>query len=170
MGANSAVVLAVVLSSFVQAREGREYKAWASCKPGTWIKTRMEVERGGDVAVAEMTTSLVEVTKEKVVLEQSGKMTSRGKTVEIPAQKVEPGPKDVEGGKLLKQGDEELEVDGKKLKCHFEETEVEDKGVKSLYKVWRNSTVPGGMVRTEIRPAGAPAATTRIMTLQWEKK
>jgi hypothetical protein len=170
MSGRIAGAVAYILVSFVQAREGREYKAWASCKPGSWVKARLEIDRGEATAVAETTATLLEVTKEKAVLEQTGTMTSKGKTVDMPKQKLEPGIKDVEAGKMLKQGDEDLEVDGKKLKCHWEETEVDENGLKSTYRVWRNATVPGGMVRTEIRSGGAPAASTRIVVLKWEKK
>lgn len=170
MSAKAILALGILLSPLLQAKEGREYKAWATCKPGTWVKSRLEIDRGGETVVAETTSTLVEVTKEKAILEQTGKVTSKGKTTDLPKQTIEPGAKDAEAGKLLKQGDEELTVDGKKLKCHWEETEVEENGAKSVYKLWRNPTVPGGTVRTEVRAAGAAAAGTRIMTLQWEKK
>jgi hypothetical protein len=50
--------------------------------------------------------------------------------------------------KKLGEGDEDVEVAGKKLKCHWVEYEMDSGGGKMKSKVWTSDAVPGGTVKT----------------------
>ncbi len=105
-----------------------EYKSWAQYKPGTSIVTRLTVELSGATKVTTTTTTLVEVTKDEVVVESTGVITEDGREVKlspkrsaIPQQvnSLPPSPKESakkvgpfeEGKKKVKVGDTEFECE-----------------------------------------------------------
>jgi hypothetical protein len=45
------------------------------------------------------------------------------------------------------EGDEELEVDGKKIPCHWESSEIKAGDETSVSKLWWSDKVPGGTVK-----------------------
>jgi hypothetical protein len=168
------LVIVLLSSSLVLAQvkgpENPEYKSWSGCKVGTWVKLKTEMDRNGVTVVAEQTTTLVEIAPKKLTVEQSGTATVKGKMSKLPVQKIDLAPDDPSTRNVIKQGDEELTVNGKKLKCHWEEIESEDASGKVLSKLWNCPEVPGSVVKMEMRTAGAAATSIRIDLLEWEKK
>lgn len=153
----------------VQEVDNLQYKYWANCKPGSWVKMKMEMEIGGQKGDSEMTYKLLEVKPDMVIVEVSGKSKFGGQEYPVAPQKQEFKAKEpADKTKIEKEGDEEIEVAGKKLKCHWYqfsnkvgETETKGKG-------WMSMDIPGGMAKGEMKPSGT---TTILMTaLEWEKK
>jgi hypothetical protein len=164
------ILIAGATLAAAQAQENREYKAWSTCRAGTWVKLKTEMDRNGVTVVAEQTTTLLEIAPKKLTVEQSGTAVVKGKTNKLPVQKIELTPDDPTVGKVLKQGDEVLTVNGKKLKCHWEEIETEDQGAKMLSRLWTCPDVPGALVKMEVRAEGAAAPSIKMALLEWEKK
>ena len=153
-----------------QEVENLQYKYWSNCKPGSWVKMRMEMEAGGQKVDSEITYKLLELKDDMVVIEATGKSKLGGQEILVPVQKQEIKAKEpADKTKIEKEGDEEIEVAGKKLKCHWYQFsnkvgEAETKG-----KGWMSMDIPGGMAKGEMTPSGAVKLIT-MTALEWEKK
>jgi len=152
-----------------------DYKNWASCGVGSWTTMKMETEAGGNKTEMEQTHKLVEKTDAKCVVETSGKMIMAGNAIDLPANKRDIPAKVKKGsdeGKKpdTKEGDEEIEVGGKKLKCHWVETTMENAGTKTWTKVWMNDTIPGRLAKIESKSEGAASSNMKMWATGWEKK
>jgi hypothetical protein len=159
------MAIAAVLT-LAQDNENPEYKRWASFKVGSWVKMRSEIVTEGNKMElpVETTFTLLEVDDKKVVVEELTVNTLQPKD----------SPKQEKGRKRtyqatrkqkdeMKEGDEELEVAGKKIACHW----IEIKASAGTVKAWTSADVPG-MVRLEI---GLPSKSIqRLTATSWEKK
>jgi hypothetical protein len=144
-----------------------QYKAWSKCKPGAFVKFKMTTEVAGTKTESEMTTKLVELSAEKAVVETAmvfGGNALPGAKQEIPAKikKVE-GQANVE---KPKEGEEEIEVAGKKVKAKWVESTIDAGGTKTVSKVWMSDEVPGGTVKVETK---GPASTSMV-AVEWKKE
>jgi hypothetical protein len=158
------------VASAPQGKDNPEFAYWSNCKVGSWVKMKLDVIQGGQKIEAELTVKLLELTAEKAVLERSGKVTTLGKTVEMPADKDEVKAKVDEPDKIVKEGDEEVEVAGKKLKCHWVEVAKTEEGAKVHSKAWMTKEIPGGVAKMESKPEGAKEPSQKFVALSWEKK
>ena len=154
-----------------QEKESPEYEYWASCKPGSWVKTRMEYENQGQKMEFEAVTRLLEVSPEKVSVETLRRMRNGDRMVDSAPQRTEYKCKEPQKGKTLSERDEEITVAGKTLKCRYYEIETEtpDKKGKTTVKAWMTKEIPGGAAKSEV---SSPQFKTpiRITALEWEKK
>ena len=107
-------VLIVFLA--VPQSKNPEYDRWAGCKVGSWVKFRMENTDKDGTLVLLFTYTLKDLTLEKAVLEL--KTSSEGKADDIDKEEI-PSGRDQHPLKVEAEGDEEVEVAGKKLKCHW---------------------------------------------------
>jgi len=65
-----------------------------------------------------------------------------------------------------KEGDEEIEVKGKKYKCHWYEWTTKGDGETTTHKLWQSSEVPGGTVkRTNITKKGEKVTAEGTITV-----
>jgi len=136
-----------------------EYKAWASFKPGSTITYK--VQMAGSDATGDQKSTLKSVGDAEVVVEQ----TSKSGTIErkIPA-KVSPAD-----SKKLGEGEEEIEIAGKKMATRWMEVEKPGpSGKKMTVKYWAVEDIPGRAVRIEMTSGGAKFAT--MTATAWEKK
>lgn len=152
-----------------------EYKNWSACGVGSWVTMKMETEAAGNKTEMEQTHKLAEKTDEKCVIETSGKMIMGGNAIDLPANKRDvPAKIQKPSGEAkkpdMKEGDEEIEVGGKKLKCHWVETTMEHSGTKTWSKVWLCDEIPGRMAKMESKSDGAMSSTTKMWASGWEKK
>ena len=139
-----------------------QYEYWSSCKPGSWVKNRMNMENAGQKFELESTTKLVEVTPEKLLIETVMKNAQPRKT-EIYATEA---PK----GKTIVEKDEELTVGGKTLQCRYFEMESEGADKKKvLVKAWMSKEIPGGIAKSEVT-SETIKTPIRTVALEWEKK
>jgi hypothetical protein len=138
------------------------YKQWAAFKPGTVTKVQSEsvTSVGGKDMTTKtvITTTLKEVTAEKVVVEMvidmdanGQKMTMPARTQDIPAKvaKTTTQPAGVTTTKKG-EGDEEITVAGKKYKAHWVEYLTASDQVESTSKTWTSAEVPGGVLKSVI--------------------
>jgi hypothetical protein len=157
-----------------------EYAQWAHFKTGTYVTVERKVFEHGEnnVGVVEamahppgaefmrINTKLVDLNKDKAVLEETRIDLGDGSETEMPADKVtlfangefsnvkeslwEKPPKTTPTVTET-QGDEEVTVMGNKLKTHWVETTVKTGNEISTSKDWLSDDVPGGLVREETK-------------------
>ena len=109
--------------------------------------------------------TLVEADEKKVVvettLEGGGKA---GKPVRDTYRVKTPLP-----DKIEKEGDEEIEIAGKKMTCHWIQGNLFITG-RTLARIYLNGDVPGGVVRTDLIVFGEGKTHSRHVATGWEKK
>src|SRR5688572_5939551 len=141
MTTSFAFAATALLSLCLQAKENPEFGYWSNSKAGSWVKLKMEMDASGVKMLLQSTHTLLEVGADKVVVEQKTKVSVNG--MEQPeATEKEEIFKDKEKTplKIEKEGDEEIEVAGKKLKCRW----VEGIQKESKVKFWLSKEIPGG--------------------------
>jgi hypothetical protein len=138
-----------------------EYKTWAERKAGDSITYEMNTVAAGNTTKMTMTQKLLELTKDKAVVELSNKIEVPGaptlppKKHEVLAKvkKSEAGPlgKMPAGskGEIKENGSQKVEAAGKTYECKVYEFTGEQQGAKTTGKIWRSEKVPGGMVKME---------------------
>jgi hypothetical protein len=152
-----------------------EYLSWKGCKAGSFVQTKTVMD-GAMKMETESTTTLVEITAEKAVVETKGKMHMGANVIDQPAQKrdIPAKVKKVEGGEAKgekpKEGEETVKVDGKDVKAHWTESHTEANGSKTDTKVWQSKDVPGLMVKMESKTTGPANSTMTITVEKFEKK
>jgi len=159
--------LAALLPLLGQAKEHHEFDYWAGTKTGSWVKIKMEMEIQGMKLLGEITRTVVETGADKVVIESKTKMTVNGQEQPENTQKEEVlKDKDKDPIKVVKESEEEIDVNGKKLKCLvLEGTQKETTKI----KFWVNKDVPGGLVKAEVSGGDFPGAL-KMIAAGWEKK
>ena len=165
------IVLALAaLLVLVQDKDDPRYKYWSSCKVGSWVKTRMSMDQGGVQFEMDQVQKLIDIADDKVTLEISGTRKFNGKELPMPPRKQDIRAKYKEGDVLIeKEGDEEIEVAGKKFKCHWLELTTRNGPNPGKMKAWMTEEVPGGVIKAEITPPNNPVPL--VMTaVEWEKK
>jgi hypothetical protein len=160
------IAAALVLAFAAPAGE-TEYDYWSNHKVGSWVKLKMELEAQGVKVTVATHHTLLESGAEKVVVEQKNKVNANGMEQPESTEKEEIFKgKDKDPIKIEKESDEEIEVAGKKLKCH-----VIEGTQKEMHKVkfWVSKDVPGGVVKAEISGGDIPGPM-KIIATEWEKK
>lgn len=170
----AAIIVSTVATTDAQQVDNPEYKSWSGFKAGAWVKFKMVSEAGGTKTEMEQTVKLVEMTPAKAVVE-TGMVAAGNK---LPAQKRDipakitietaKAPKDVKVSKPA-EGDEDVDVGGKKVKAHWVESTTEASGYKTVAKVWQAKGVPGGTVKMEARTTGAVSSKTSMVMTEWKE-
>src|SRR5262245_13341364 len=112
------MMLCVAICALVQDQvDNPEYKGWAAFKPGSSVTYKVQM---GETVAGEQKSTLKSVSDEEVVLtvemsNAAGRSMERKVPAKVPAAKA---PNNV------KEGEEEIEAGGKKLKCATKEFEV----------------------------------------------
>jgi hypothetical protein len=148
-----------------------EYKLWSGFKKGAWVKHKMTNEMTGFKSEMENTTKLEDLTADKAVIETVMVMSGN----KLPAQKRDvPAKVKTEAAKgdapKPKEGDEEIEIAGKKVKCHWVETTTETNGNKTVAKVWQSKDIPGGMAKMEANTTGAATSKMVMVAVEWKNE
>ena len=147
---------------FCQEKANPQFEYWSSCKTGSWVRNRMNMEAQGQKFEIDSTTTLVEVAADKVVIETVSKNSQSRKT-EIRA--TEP-----QKGKTIIEKDEEITVAGKTLQCRYYEMESEGADKKKvIVKAWMSKEIPGGIAKSEVTSESL-SSPIRTTVLGWEKK
>ena len=160
-------LIAALAFVFAAPPEEHEFDYWANHKVGSWVKLKIEVEVQGVKLVVKTHHTLLESGDDKVVVERKNKVSTNGmeQPEETEKEEILKG-KDKDPLKIEKESDEEIEVAGKKMKCHvIEGTQKETHKV----KFWVNKDVPGGVVKAEMSGGDIPAPM-KIIATEWEKK
>jgi hypothetical protein len=160
-------VATALLSLCLRAGENREFGYWSTLKTGSWVKLKMEVDVQGVKIVVEATHTLIETGADKVIVEQKTTVTAAGQAQPEKVEKEEIlKDKEKEPIKIEKEGDEDVEVNGKKLACHWiEGTQKETTKI----KLWLSKEIPGGVAKGEVSGGEIPGVM-KISAAGWEKK
>lgn len=145
-----------------------EFSGWSCCKPGTWVKWKVEVKTNGEKSQVEIVRTLLECCPERVVLEQ--KIASTGKSLQgVPRDfltrfDVAYGRKVEDEGTMQLQG---KSVKGKWIRHNFQRG-----GDIAQVRRWMNTDVPGGVARIdmEVSPEGQPLSSLMAVATSWERK
>ena len=161
-------MLLAFLLLLAQEADDPAYKRWSGCKAGSWVKFKRETIAAEGKVVdmqQELTQTLVEADAQKVVvetiLEGGGKP---GKPVRSTYRVKTPLP-----DKIEKEGDEEIEVAGKKLACRWIQGNLFLTG-RTLARIYLHPDAPGGVVRTDLIVFGEGKPHVRQVAVGWEKK
>ena len=139
------------------------YQEWSKYKPGTLVKMDITTVAGGQNIKSAMTTTLKEVTPEKVVLEMKTSMTIPGmppqdnatnvvEPAKIEKAKIKPvNPEQMPNCKVTNKGTEDLKIGDKTYKCNWYEMEMEQKGMKMKGKCWTCDDVLDKLVKNDIK-------------------
>jgi hypothetical protein len=147
------------------------YKNWSAFNKGTTVTLLQTVtDKSGDQpgiidttarpnhpAETFMTYELVSVTPEKAVVRMTETEADEGSEVEhAPVKITYPAQLDKkhttrglgkEAVKHHKEGDEEVEIAGKKVMAHWVENDFKVENEESYQKVWYCDDVPGGLIK-----------------------
>ena len=143
------------------------YTGWAAFKPGATVTFQSHETRDGkEVSSSETTSILKSVDAEKVSVESLTRRPEAGKApVEFKSlgnfakSGFSPaGPN--EGDRT--EGDEVVEVAGRKVKCHW--TQVKGKHPESamVFKFWVSPEIPGGTVKSEMTVESSKEGKTSV--------
>lgn len=165
--AQALALVAALLPLLFQAKENPEFGYWSNCKKGSWVKLKMELDAQGAKINVESQHTLLEAGADKVVVEQKSKVTVAGAPPQEETEKEEIfKDKEKDPIKIEKEGDEEIEVAGKKMKCHWIQGTQKDT---TKVKFWVSKDVPGGVVKGEVSGGELPGPM-KITATSWEKK
>ncbi len=167
----------MVLPAFAaeESIDNPTYLSWAKFKVGAQVRYRQEMDMAGNKTESEIVYSLVEITPEKAVVEMKVATIIMGNKTEMPATKVEylaKVPKtnlpqaaapETQIKSDSKQGDEEIDVVGKKMKCHFIETTTEQNGGPIVSKIYTSDEIPGTLVKSVTNMEKPMKITTTIV-------
>jgi hypothetical protein len=145
-----------------------EFSGWSCCKPGTWVRWKVEIKTNGEKSSVEIVRTLLECCPERVVLEQ--KVAGSGKALQGL-------PKDfltrfdvAYGRKVEDQGT--MQLQGKTLKCPWVRHNFQRGGDIAAVRRWMNADVPGGVARIDmdVSPEGQPMSSLMAVATSWERK
>jgi hypothetical protein len=145
-----------------------EFAGWSCCKPGTWVKWRVEIKTNGEKSNVEIVRTLLECCPERVVLEQ--KVAANGKPmIGVPKEfltrfDVAYGRKVEDSGKMTLQG--------KTVECKWIRNNFQRGGDIAQVRRWMLPEVPGGVARIdmEVSPEGQPLSSLSAVATAWERK
>jgi len=142
------------------------YASWAKCKAGTSVRAVTEADAMGQKSKIEVTTTLVEVAKDKVTVEVKTAIEAGGQKMEQPGTKMEiaaagggaatgPGTGSASApGSDVKQSDEDVTIAGKAYKCHVVEANAKTGTVATHSKTYTSADVPGYVVKMDASTDG----------------
>lgn len=165
-GTVAAIAAVAVCTSILAADlvDNPRYQSWAKYKPGTLVKMDMVTAAGGQDMKSTITTTLKEVTPEKVVLEMKTSMTIPGmadpmdnvmsmtEPAKIEKEKIKPtNPEQMPNCKVIGKGTEAVKIGDKSYKCDWYEVEMEQQGMKISTKFWTCNDLPDKMVKNDTK-------------------
>jgi len=169
----AAILLLGAMESAVRAADDEmvtnpPYKHWSAFKVGTTVTQKEHVRFAkssdeadyypGGVREKDATYTLLEVTPEKAVVQLTIVEYGHGSTTELAPSKITYPAKvkkehvstSKEEIETFKEGDEDVNVLGKTIRCHWVEIIDQDGDETYYHKVWDSDEVPGGIIK-EIR-------------------
>jgi hypothetical protein len=160
------LLFALLTTLLAQARENPVYSYWTGCRPGSWVSFKGESGAAGARQLVETTHTLVSLTPEKAVVEESAKVNGvAGKSVkrEIPAQEDKPDT-------IEREGEETITVGREKLACRWMILQQKDKKDGARAKLWLTREIPGGIARVELTLAGQDGPSSTLTASDWLKR
>jgi hypothetical protein len=161
------LLTAFFLAALVQDQvDNPEYKGWAAFKPGSTVSFKYVKE--GSVQDSLQRTTLKSIDEKEAVL--STEFSMNGKVLgQATERKVPAKAPSAQAPANVKEGEEEIEAGGKKLKCRTKEFEKKlSTGKTGTVKIWVNEEVPGMAAKIETTGEGGSKFT--MIASEWVKK
>lgn len=180
----ASVVCVVLAAGSARAEEidNPEFASWSKFKKGTVVTLKTSSTAANVTSEISVTSTLVEVGADKVVVETTSVSTFNGMEFKSPAVKREitktlklpAGVKkdDFKGGKppgTTKEGTETVKIGGTEYKTKWFEYTNEVAGNKTEAKMWTSDDVPGTMVKMESKTTGTVTATVKMELVEIKK-
>jgi hypothetical protein len=179
-----AAVLALAGPAAAQDKfDNPEFASWAKFKKGTSVTLKSTSELMGMTTEVLLTTTLVEIGADKLVVETATVAKVNGMEFKTPATKrdvmktftLPKGVKKEEAaaGKppgTTEEGTETLKVAGVEVKTKWYKYAAEVDKVKSEGKTWMSDDMPGLLVKSEMTITGAFASKTKMEVIEFKKQ
>jgi hypothetical protein len=145
-----------------------EFDGWVNCRPGTWVRWKVEIKTNGERSSVEMVRTLLECCPEHVVLEQ--KVATTGKALEGLERDFLTRFDVAYGRRVEDEG--EMQLKGRTMKCKWVRHNFQRGGDIAQVRRWMNTDVPGGVARIdmEVSPEGRPLSSLTAVATSWERK
>jgi hypothetical protein len=164
------IVGVAALALGAAAQDPLQGQGWATFNVGSWVKLRTTVEQPGKKFESELRAELVSRSAEVVVLERTMTAIVDGKPGRSETQRVTVSTTPSKPNKVEQEGDEEIELAGKKLQCHWLEIRQDSQGAQNRVRMWFSPEIPGGLARVQTTPEKGVGLTVRVAAVAWEKK
>jgi hypothetical protein len=167
-------LLLVSASAQEETGDNSEYTAWAKEKPGAWVKWAVETHTGAMKISADVTWTLRDLAPDKAVIDEKTVLKVAGQSREHAATRVHfakiPKGTNSDGVKVkaVKEGDEEIAIQGRMVKCRWVEMEFAGQRGGSV-KIWKTDEIVGGAARRETRHDEAGKLTLTMTAVDWKK-
>jgi hypothetical protein len=149
--------------------EYSEWTYWSSCKIGSRVKYTMNGEVAGVKSKLTVTRELLEIGTDKVTLKTNFTgFIGPDETVRTK-DRTETIPKEKRILILKELGQEEIDVNGKTLKCRVVTGQGFDGEEDKPKKIWISSEVPGGLVQLEANSEEKKTAS-KMTLIEYERK
>ena len=180
LSAVTLVVLAAGAAAAQETTEDPEFKSWSKFKKGASVTLKSTTDLGKTTVVTVITTTLVEVGEDKLVLETVATSTINGMEIKVPAMKRDV-PKTVTTPKVdkkddpkadkpkIEEGTETLKVAGVEVKAKWYKATADVMGTKTESKTWTSDDIPGGTVKMVTKIMGANPATITLEAIEFKK-
>ena len=163
---------ALVVAALTQAEVANpEYEWWASCRPGSFVTSRLVLE--GKVQEGLVMKTLKSIDAHELVIEETNGIAALGagnagqpRERRIRAKLVgSPGLPE-----KVNEGNEDIEVGGTKLKCTWIEYKqtLRTSGKVNILRIWLNEDIPGKSV--QLRTTAWDGRVGTLVASKWEKK
>jgi hypothetical protein len=160
------LLFALLITLQEEKIDNPEYRRWASCAAGSWVTTKSDMTLNGVRSVSDITKTLKEVGKDFLMIEETHTINTGGtlvlgeptKTKILARVPISWAPE-----KITREGSEEIEIDGKKLVCRWEQ-----RGSEPFSRIWLSDEIPGGIAKSVFTVNGVPTIS-RVVT-KWERK
>jgi hypothetical protein len=180
----TAIAAAVLFAGggFAQDKiDNPEYASWSKFKAGASTTLRTSIATDQVKSETVITTTLVEVGGDKLVLETAVTSKANGmefkapptkrdvpKSIVLPAGAPKPDPAKKPEGQV-EEGTEEVKVGGATVKAKWIKNKVKLGEVETESKTWFSDEVPGGLVKSETTTRGPNAATIKMELVEFKK-
>lgn len=180
-----APAIVVVCAGLARAQDkvdNPEFANWSKFKKGTSVTLKTVSSFNNMSSEASITSTLVEVGADKLVVEMTSAVKSGGMEFKAPPTKRDVTktitlPKDYKKEDFAKgkppgtyeEGAETIKVGGSEVKAKWYKYKADTDGTKTEAKMWMSEDVPGMMVKSEMTTSGAVATKTTMEITEIKK-
>lgn len=145
-----------------------EFAGWSGCKPGAWVKLRIDLRINGSKSSVEIVRTLLESGPDRAVIEQKMVATGRGPEGVVGDLL---GRFDVAFGRKV-EDDGDLVLQGRTVKCRWVRHNFQRGGDVAQIRRWLRDEVPGGVARIDldVTPEGHALSTITATATSWERR
>lgn len=171
-------VLALAVAAKAEPVDNPAYKSWSNFKPGTQITMKTESEFNKMKSEILIVTKLVEVGKDKCVIEVETISKINGMEFKAPAMKQDvpktfdvPKPKDGKDPKVdlpeskKEEGTETVKISGLEIKTKWIKYKTKTPAGDSEGQTWLSDDVPGGLVKS-VTKSGDISTSTELIEIK----